>query len=438
MSIESTNYFKFDLGSYADRIESFSDEVTPEGLKFYFNIFPNGGNYDCYLKENPQGNVIVGNETRAISYTVIENKKYYILFPVTKEDIGKSIRLSSGSSNNYVWFGIRKSNYDSSNSYKTYKVYLKDDITIVPSEWFNTTPTINGTTGQTINLGDKNSQFNIIYQVDDLDEENNLEVIEKINGVQVRRISNAPRNEDLVIYITNEMLNSYELNSINTVQISVSDGTETIYQYYKFKKVNLPPNITIVGVEGDDIGTQAESMEINYNIEDPEGDSVYLKIYLDNELLRDIGALEQASNTFRFTHEEYIYIRNGEHVLKFEASDSKGAASNRILKFKKNETKIDFSFKNAIYSDDIISIMQFMIVGEYSASIMHVYACNNGNDENPTYEEITESVKNNTIYEFTNTTKTAENWGLKVRATFERIPGTTTPIMINGYGGAFE
>ena len=306
----------------------------------------------------------------------------------------------------------------------------------VSSSWWNTAPTINGGSGSTVNLGDKNKSFNINYTVDDTDEGDVLTIIEKINGAQIREISNAPRGENLTISITESMLNSYDIDSTNTIQISVSDSSSTIYQYYKFKRVNLPPVIT---TDQDlELGTQTETMIINYSVNDPEGNSISIKVYLDDKLLRNLGTITQAENTFNFSHDEYIRISNGNHDLKIEATDSLGAVSEKVFTFTKNETVIDFSFKNPIVSDEIITIMQFMIIGEIDAAEMHVYACNNGQDESPTYEEITDSVINNTIYEFTNTTKTAEQWGLKVRATFTRKEGTTDPIVIHGYGGAFE
>ena len=70
-------------------------------------------------------------------------------------------------------------------------------------------------------------------------------------------------------------------------------------------------------------------------------------------------------------------------------------------------------------------------------STLKVEICNNGNDASPTWENITQNALNNQKYFFTNKTKTASAWGVKLRATLSR--GTASgECYISSLGGNFQ
>ncbi|TEB04496.1 hypothetical protein Pmgp_03840 [Pelotomaculum propionicicum] len=72
-----------------------------------------------------------------------------------------------------------------------------------------------------------------------------------------------------------------------------------------------------------------------------------------------------------------------------------------------------------------------------TGSILTVEVCNNGFDANPTWEDATTATIQRKAYTFTNTVKTADKWGIKMRVTLAR--GTATgECSIMGYGAAFE
>ncbi|KON84293.1 hypothetical protein AF333_30650 [Aneurinibacillus migulanus] len=68
---------------------------------------------------------------------------------------------------------------------------------------------------------------------------------------------------------------------------------------------------------------------------------------------------------------------------------------------------------------------------------MKIEACNNAFDASPAWEDITNHVRFNRGFLFTNTEKTAEQWGVDIRFVFEK--GTaTSQVIVNGFGGAFD
>ena len=67
---------------------------------------------------------------------------------------------------------------------------------------------------------------------------------------------------------------------------------------------------------------------------------------------------------------------------------------------------------------------------------LQVWICNNGNDASPTWEDITQKVRTGQKHYFTNKTKTAAAWGVKVKAKLLRGSATET-CYIQSIGGNF-
>lgn len=63
---------------------------------------------------------------------------------------------------------------------------------------------------------------------------------------------------------------------------------------------------------------------------------------------------------------------------------------------------------------------------------------NNAFDAVPTWEDITAMVAINRVYNFTNTTKTADKWGVNIRFTITKNEGFEGEVSISGFGGAYE
>lgn len=77
------------------------------------------------------------------------------------------------------------------------------------------------------------------------------------------------------------------------------------------------------------------------------------------------------------------------------------------------------------------------IQGNFPAGCtLQVWICNNGNDASPTWEDITQKVRTGQKHYFTNKTKTAAAWGVKVKAKLLRGSATET-CYIQSIGGNF-
>ena len=199
---------------------------------------------------------------------------------------------------------------------------------------------------------------------------------------------------------------------------------------------NQPPEIT--GTDGD-IGTFGEtSPTYVYTVTDPQGGTVSVTEALDGETLRTYTVTLGQENTLTIPAETYLATLNGTHTLTITATDSVGASTTRTMTFTKNVTSCAFTQTESFPADDRPTRCVVNIQGSFpKGSTPKVEICNNGNDATPTWEDITQSALYSQKYFFKNETKTAESWGVKIKASLER--GTSDgECYISSLGGVFQ
>lgn len=299
-------------------------------------------------------------------------------------------------------------------------------------EVINSAPLISGADG---NLGDKNTAFSILYQVNDVDTDS-LTVLEKLNGNVLRNLNNAPKNQDLAINITSEKLYSLPLNQLNTITIQVDDGKGGIgYRNYTFRRTNTAPIISNVDK---DLGIVA-SMQEKYTVTDMESNATTIVEKLDNTVMKTFNVELGKEYTINLDKDTWIRLSNGQHKYTIEATDSNNSKSNRVFSFTKKEFKIDFTLAKPFTTDIKASKILFTPYWDISgASKVLIEACNNAYDEKPCWEDITKQVMISRHYNFTNNIKTGSKWGVNLRVQIEKDPSYLGEISIKGFGGAFE
>ena len=180
-----------------------------------------------------------------------------------------------------------------------------------------------------------------------------------------------------------------------------------------------------------------------YTIDDADGDddTITVKEYLDNVEIRSYVATLGAENTFDVTGKTWVKLANGNHTLKIVATDGFDEVS-RIYTFVKSvgilavqrTTPIESSIKP---TNIVVSVVRNV---PYNAK-MKVEVCNNGFDAKPTWETIVEGVASELpsglTHVFSNTTKTAGQWGVNIRVTVDRN-GSEGACYITEIGGNFE
>lgn len=355
----------------------------------------------------------------------------YFEIPLTKNDIGKKLSMLERNT-----FGFRTTSI-------YYKGFAIEIDTVIPANWFNEPPTINGGRGGTTDLGNKNSGFSINYTVNDPNTSDTLTVLEYLNGNQIRNISNAPKNSTLTINISKEQLYSLPLNTRNTITISVNDNQgEIVYQYYTFVRTNTPPTITSVTTN---LGTLANvPPTLSFAINDVENDTnMNLSVFLDNILIDSKNNISNNTNSYSVSLSKWLTIKNGSHKIRLTIQDSIGAANSLEFSFIKNETTMQSdSLTNIIKTDILATKIVLLALWNGYENIdqqnSYIKVCNNAYDTTPVWEDVLTEVLSGNPHTFSNTTKTATNAGINLKFKLVKKSGVTANINLQGIGGAFE
>lgn len=229
----------------------------------------------------------------------------------------------------------------------------------------------------------------------------------------------------------------------NTVQYRVAaydseipndNNSYTLSSVYTITN-NTPP--TISGADKD-LGTFSNTgTTIAYTVKDAENNAVTVNISIDGKSLSNTSVTLGQEYKINLTGEAWITLNNGRHSVKIEATDSQGASATRTYTFIKSVTKMTFMNKVPYASTNMPGRAKIYVNRQIPTNaIFKVYACNNAFDANPTWEDVTSSVTNNLVYMFTNKTKTATDWGVKIKVVVDRN-NTAGECYISEVGGNF-
>lgn len=290
--------------------------------------------------------------------------------------------------------------------------------------------------GEDENLGNKTSSFNITYSVSDTDAGQELTVKEKLNGSIIRTLKNPTQNSTLTFTITDELFVSLSMNTTNTIEIEVTDGSATTYRRYTFVKTNSAPFITYTGQA--DLGELTTKPSITYSVKDNEGDAITVTEKLNGEVINQFSATSNTNYTVGITDTFWLTCGSNTNTVEIIASDALGGSSSKTITFSRKITKLQIVMKNAIETDAKATKILVSPQWTTSGGVGKVEVCNNGFDSNPTWEDATTMVVLNRPYLFTNTSKTASKWGIKIRITVTKNQGYDGEVAIYGFGGAYE
>ncbi|MBE6012073.1 MAG: fibronectin type III domain-containing protein [Lachnospiraceae bacterium] len=195
----------------------------------------------------------------------------------------------------------------------------------------------------------------------------------------------------------------------------------------------------IISGSDSDLGLKTEVFEIPYTVTDADsGQIITVSEIINGIQKREYEAASGQENIFKITESEWIEVLNGQHTLKIIASDNEGASASRTYTFSKNVTEIELMLSNPLPADDIVTKSIMNITRQIPAgATFTVEVCNNGNDTEPIWEDITNAVLNGSKFFFTNTEKTADDWGYNFRVKISRN-NAIGDCFISSVGGNFE
>lgn len=166
-------------------------------------------------------------------------------------------------------------------------------------------------------------------------------------------------------------------------------------------------------------------VEIEYNYGNTAG---YTSIswYVDGKSVLYYGApyIEFTWQGFNMDSEKWAKLSNGKHTIKlevFKEGRDRGHWTSASFTFTKKEDRINFRLRREFTSDEPITKAVIYLEGKIPTEAkVYITACNNGYDENPTWEDVTSQVRRRSKIFFKNKTKTADKWKLDVSVLITR------------------
>lgn len=182
---------------------------------------------------------------------------------------------------------------------------------------------------------------------------------------------------------------------------------------------NRPP---VISGEDRDLGTIIDVFEPQtYVVTDADGDAVTVEILLDGVRKDSFTAELGAENRLELTPEEWQKVLNGPHTWTITATDAQQAAVTRTITFTKKVASIRFRLAQPLTADAMPEKLILSYQGACpDGAQLTIEACNNGFDEVPDWEDITNKVLTGQKHFFRNAEKTAERWGIGIRVTLDR------------------
>ncbi|WP_221175505.1 Ig-like domain-containing protein, partial [Brevibacillus centrosporus] len=232
-----------------------------------------------------------------------------------------------------------------------------------------------------------------------------------------------------------------------TVWSEDDQGAKSAEVTRKFRVIwNRPPTISDTNR---DLGIIEEAPSINYTVTDPETNAFTVTEKINGSIIRSFAGVAGRQETVTIPLDTWLRLEPGvPHTLTIEATDNQGMTSSRAYTLTRFVDKIIFSgmdfstlaeeIKTKFTTDVAAQRLLLTPVWDLPPGvILLVEVCNNAYDEEPTWEDATVEVKLNRAHLFSNTTKTAEQWGINFRFVIEK--GTAiAPVYFRGVGGAFD
>ncbi|WP_419877658.1 DNRLRE domain-containing protein [Brevibacillus centrosporus] len=232
-----------------------------------------------------------------------------------------------------------------------------------------------------------------------------------------------------------------------TVWSEDDQGAKSAEVTRKFRVIwNRPPTISDTNR---DLGIIEEAPSINYTVTDPETNAFTVTEKINGSTIRSFAGVAGRQETVTIPLDTWLRLEPGVlHTLTIEATDNQGMTSSRAYTLTRFVDKIifngmDFStlaeeIKAKFTTDVAAQRLLLTPVWDMPPGVtLLVEVCNNAYDAEPAWEDATVEVKLNRTHLFSNTTKTAEQWGINFRFVIEK--GTAiAPVYFRGVGGAFD
>lgn len=201
---------------------------------------------------------------------------------------------------------------------------------------------------------------------------------------------------------TENVLSSYQSLQYRVKSVNAEEESDYATSPVYVVQDNFPPFIS--GDESN-LGEKPTRFSYSYTIYDGDDANITVKEYLNSTLLRTYQAAAGQQQTFEITSAQWGAIAVGDNYIKIVASDE-AATVTQTKHFTKSAGLLELEYSptgNIAVRPKAINV-ELDLVKPFAAGLQ-VLACNNGNDTQPVWDDITTAVRANINHVFTNGAK---------------------------------
>lgn len=206
-----------------------------------------------------------------------------------------------------------------------------------------------------------------------------------------------------------------------------SDGT---YQF-QGPPIELPMEIS---GNNDPVGTFVFPFVYKYNILNVTGVTVVET--LNQTQVRSYTTTGDEEQTFALTNELWATVPNGDNFIQITATKGDKTVTQTKHFIKNSTLQLKYTASPSTTTRPTAINVELDYTKPFGAEL-EVLVCNNGNDEQPTWENMTTAVKTGTNYLFKNTSKTAEEWKTIIQISIMRN-SSVGDIQLRGIKTTFD
>lgn len=202
-------------------------------------------------------------------------------------------------------------------------------------------------------------------------------------------------------------------------------------------KTVINNNAPVISGTNGSLGTKNDGFSHTYSITDAESNTITVTEAIDGVQIRSYVATLGATNTFSVIGNTWVKLANGNHTLTITATDGVDT-SVRTLTFVKSVSSFTIQNNTPMVASTMPTRIKVSVTKTIPpGATFKIEVCNNGYDSSPTWEDATPSMNSGLVYLFSNKTKTATNWGVRIRVTVKRNGGSGE-CYVSSIGGNFE
>jgi len=201
---------------------------------------------------------------------------------------------------------------------------------------------------------------------------------------------------------TENVLSSYQSLQYRVKSVNAEEESDYATSPVYVVQDNFPPFIS--GDESN-LGEKPTRFSYSYTIYDGDDANITVKEYLNSTLLRTYQAAAGQQQTFEITSAQWGAIAVGDNYIKIVASDE-AATVTQTKHFTKSAGVLELEYSptgNIAVQPKAINV-ELDLIKPFAAGLQ-VLACNNGNDTQPVWDDITTAVRANINHVFTNGAK---------------------------------